>query len=60
MQETSQVDNGIRAEGRVPLGFGDLYASAGDHIGHFYQSSEEEKTVLVSFVKAAIVRSACR
>ncbi len=38
----------------MPLGFGDLYASAGDHIGHFYQSSEEEKTVLVSFVKAGI------
>lgn len=54
MQGTSQVDLGIRTEGRVPLGFGDLYASAGDHIGHFYQSSEEEKTVLVSFVKAGI------
>lgn len=54
MQGTSQVDSGITKEGRIPLGFGDLYASAGDHIGHFYQSSEEEKTVLVSFVKAGI------
>jgi len=54
MQGTSQVDREIRTEGRVPLGFGDLYASAGDHIGHFYQSNEEEKNVLVSFVKAGI------
>ena len=54
MQGTSQVDSGIRTDGRVPLGFGDLYASAGDHIGHFYQSNEEEKNVLVSFVKAGI------
>ncbi len=54
MQGTSQVDRGIRTDGRVPLGFGDLYASAGDHIGHFYQSSEEEKNVLVSFLKVGI------
>ena len=41
-------------ENRVPLGFGDLYASAGDHIGHFYQTAEEERVVLVSFLKAGI------
>ena len=39
---------------RVSLGFGGLYASTGDHIGHFYQSSEEEKSVLVSFLKAGL------
>jgi len=39
---------------RVPLGFGNLYASAGDHIGHFYRTSEEEMSVLVSFLKAGL------
>ena len=54
MQGTSQIDSGITKEGRVPLGFDDLYASAGDHIGHFYQSNEEEMNVLVSFLKTGI------
>ncbi len=54
MHGTSQVDCGYMAEGRVPLGFGDLYASAGDHIGHFYKSNEEEKNVSVSFLKVGI------
>ena len=39
---------------RVPLGFGNLYASAGDHIGHFYRTTEEELSVLVSFLKAGL------
>ena len=39
---------------RVPLGFGNLYAAAGDHIGHFYRTSEEEMSVLVSFLKAGL------
>ncbi len=39
---------------RVPLGFGNLYASPGDHIGHFYRTSEEEKNVLVSFLKTGL------
>ena len=54
MQGVSQVDIGISKGDRVPLGFGDLYASPGDHIGHFYDSSEEEKNVLVSFLKTGI------
>ncbi len=54
MQGTSQVNSGIRTEGGVPLGFGDLHASAGDHIGHFYQTNEEEKIVLISFLKTGI------
>ncbi len=39
---------------RVPLGFGNLYATADDHIGHFYRTSEEEMSVLVSFLKAGL------
>ena len=41
-------------EDRVPLGFGDLYASTGDHIGHFYETSEEGKNVLISFLKTGL------
>ncbi len=39
---------------RVSLGFGQLYASVGDHIGHFYESGEEEQEVLVSFLKTGL------
>lgn len=38
----------------MSLGFGQLYASVGDHIGHFYESSEEEQEVLVSFLKTGL------
>ena len=48
----TKVGNG--PQGRVSLGFGDLYASPGNHIGHFYQSPEEEKNVLISFLKAGL------
>ena len=39
---------------RVPLGFGNLYASTGDHIGHFYRTKDEERDVYVSFLKAGL------
>ena len=39
---------------RVSLGFGDLYASPGDHIGHFYRTGDEGMNVLVSFLKAGL------
>ncbi len=26
---------------KIPLGFGNLNATIGDHIGHFYETSEE-------------------
>jgi len=41
-------------DNRVSLGFGKLYASPGDHIGHFYRTTEEGKDVLVSFLKAGL------
>jgi len=52
----AEYPTGIRdaQNNRVPLGFGNLYAGAGDHIGHFYRTSEEEMSVLVSFVKTGL------
>ena len=38
----------------VSLGFGDLYAPAGDHIGHFYQTHEEWKELLVPFIRTGL------
>ncbi len=42
---------------RIDLGFGGLSASAGDHIGHFYRTSDEEMNVLVSFLTAGLEAS---
>ena len=39
---------------RVPLGFGNLFASHGDHIGHFYESRDEWKSVLVPFLQTGL------
>lgn len=38
----------------MPLGFGDLYAAVGDHIGHFFETGEEAQEVLVSFLAAGL------
>ncbi len=54
MQENRQEAIGNGGNGRVSLGFGDLYGSPGDHIGHFYETKEECKEVLVSFLKAGL------
>ncbi len=54
MQENRQEPIGDGGNGRVSLGFGDLYGSPGDHIGHFYETKEECKEVLVSFLKAGL------
>jgi len=39
---------------RTSLGFGDLYASQGDHIGHFYRSGEGWLEPLVAFIKTGL------
>ncbi len=39
---------------KIPLGFGNLNATIGDHIGHFYETSEEWKETLVSFLVAGL------
>ena len=41
-------------KGRVSLGFSDLFASVGDHIGHFYQAGGEEVAVLISFLQTGL------
>ena len=38
----------------VALGFGDLSVSTGAHIGHFYESRDEWKNVVVSFLVAGL------
>ena len=35
---------------KVPLGFGNLNATIGDHVGHFYETREEWKKSIVSFL----------
>ena len=39
---------------REPLGFGDVYASRGDHIGHFYQTKQEQRDILSAYLKAGL------
>ena len=39
---------------RIALGFANLTASVGDHIGHFFQTSEEWRAVLIPFLKGGI------
>jgi hypothetical protein len=38
----------------VPLGFADLTALPGNHIAHFYQTTEEWKDLLISYQKAGL------
>ena len=49
-----RTDAASAQNGRVPLGFGNLFASPSDHIGHFYESREEWKSVLVPFLHAGL------
>ncbi|MCI0428089.1 MAG: MEDS domain-containing protein [Nitrospiraceae bacterium] len=42
------------ARDRVALGFGNLHASPGDHIGHFYQTREEWGEVVIPYVRAGL------
>jgi len=39
---------------RVSLGFGNLYASIGDHVGHFYRTTEEWREIVVSYYKVGL------
>ena len=38
----------------MSLGFGNLYASPGDHIGHFYQTTEECRDLLTAFFRVGL------
>ncbi len=54
MPMNPETQAGREQKGRVSLGFGNLYASPGDHIGHFYRTVEEGKSLLVSFLKTGL------
>ncbi|MCH7565399.1 MAG: MEDS domain-containing protein, partial [Gemmatimonadetes bacterium] len=51
MPDTTDTGGSGVGEERLPLGFADLYASPGDHIGHFYQTAEEWKELLIPFLQ---------
>ena len=54
MRENPLTGIGGARRGRVSLGFGSVSASIGDHIGHFYQTREEWKNVLVPFLRTGL------
>ena len=54
MPANPRTDTATPQNGRVPLGFGNLFASPGDHIGHFYENREEWKGVLVPFLHTGL------
>ncbi len=39
---------------RIALGFGDLHAEAGDHIGHFYRTIDEWKELVIPFFRLGL------
>ena len=50
----SPFDDVMKAS--VPLGFGDVTASVGDHIGHFYRGSDQMFSVLGPYVAEGLRR----
>ncbi len=54
MAENPGTDVSGGENGGVPMGFGGLFASVGDHIGHFYQTGEERTNLVVSFLRAGL------
>ncbi len=49
MSEHPRSDEKRAGDRRVPLGFANLYASPGDHIGHFYQTTAEWRNLLTAY-----------
>jgi hypothetical protein len=41
---------------RIPLGFSGLHANVGDHIGHFFNTSDEWESILIPYFKAGLER----
>ena len=54
MSKKSNGGNGRGADDRVFLGFGNLHASTGDHIGHFYETKEDCENVQTAFLKVGL------
>ncbi len=41
---------------QIPLGFGGLHANERDHIGHFFKTTQEWKSVLIPYFKTGLER----
>ncbi len=54
MPEQSRTGKEKERADRVDLGFGNLYASVGHHIGHFYQTREEWKNLAAPFLQTGL------
>ena len=54
MQESYHIDRERSRNTRITLGFGGLVVNAGDHIGHFYRTTDEWQKLFVSFFKCGL------
>ena len=54
MRQTSDDAALSPADARIPVGFGDLYLSAGDHVAHFYRSDEEWLDLAAGFFETGL------
>jgi len=54
MPDDIRITTTRQKEKTIPLGFGGLTASIGDHIGHFYQTREEWLDLLIPFLKTGL------
>ena len=52
--QNSRADLNNAGNANVPLGFGDLVVSPGDHIGHFYEGREECMRILAPFIQTGL------
>ena len=54
MRETNDNAAPPSVNARIPVGFGDLYLSDGDHVAHFYRSDEEWLDLAAGFFDAGL------
>ena len=54
MRETNDNAAPSPVNARIPVGFGDLYLSDGDHVAHFYRSDEEWLDLAAGFFDAGL------
>lgn len=54
MAQHQQESAGQSGNAQIFLGFGGLFAAAGDHIGHFYYTRDEWKDLLIPFLKTGL------
>ncbi len=54
MRQTTNNAAPSPVNARIPVGFGDLYLSAGDHVAHFYSRDEEWLDLAAGFFDAGL------